>query len=228
LAQKLVDDLVAFLVVLIRHRRFLLLERIGEREKTKACPEIVRTNKGDSVYASESGDTNGTAEEEEAVDLNSMVGARIKELRDIRGITQNEMGRMLGHTDVYVSQIETGKRRIGLDLLEKIAVALDVSPLVFFKGVWQGEDASDQISSLTRRTEQLRSTVEDLLAAVKSLSEQRRVAAEPDPTTAAIAAASQALDPPVRQLLLEIANAIHANPSVLSRPGAISSNGEGS
>jgi len=155
------------------------------------------------------------------VDLNSVIGARIKEFRDNQGITQNEMGRMLGHTDVYISQIETGKRRIGLDLLEKIADALDVSPLIFFKDAWQGEEAVDQVAALIRRVDQLRATVDDLLVSVKDLNEQRRAALEPDPTTAAIAATSQSLDPPVRQLLLEIAHAIQANPTALTRTASI-------
>lgn len=152
------------------------------------------------------------------MDLNSAIGSRIKELRESQGVTQNELGRLIGHTDVYISQIETGKRRIGLDLLEKIARKLDVSPQYFFKDSWQSEDAVDQISTLLRRTDQLRGMMDEIRASVEELAEQRRRAAEPDPTTAAIAAASQSMDPPVRQLLLEIAHAIQANPSALLRP----------
>ncbi|MBW3622407.1 MAG: helix-turn-helix domain-containing protein [Armatimonadetes bacterium] len=157
------------------------------------------------------------------MDLNSVIGARIKEMRENRGITQNELGRMIGHTDVYISQIETGKRRIGLDLLEKIARTLEVSPPTFFRDSWQSEDSSDQISTLLRRTDQLRGLMDELRSSVQELAEQRRRAAEPDPTTAAIAAASQSMDPPVRQLLLEIANAIQANPTALLRTHALES-----
>jgi transcriptional regulator with XRE-family HTH domain len=151
------------------------------------------------------------------LDLSSAIGARIKELRESRSITQNEMGRTLGHTDVYISQIETGKRRIGLDLLEKIAKSLDVSPLIFFKDVWPEEEAMDGVALLTRRVDQLRNMVEDLTSSVQELSEQRRTAAEPDATTAAISAISQSLDPAARHLLLEIAHAMQANPSALNR-----------
>jgi transcriptional regulator with XRE-family HTH domain len=152
------------------------------------------------------------------VDLNSLTGNRIKELRESRGITQNELGRLIGHTDVYISQIETGKRRIGLDLLEKIARTLDVSPLFFFRDSWQSDESSDQMSTLLRRADQLRGIMDELHTSVRDLAEQRRRASEPDPTTAAIAAASLAMDPPVRQLLLEIAHAIQANPTALLRP----------
>ena len=161
------------------------------------------------------------------MDLNSVIGSRIKEIRENRSMTQNEMGRLLGHTDVYISQIETGKRRIGLDLLQKIAQALDVSPLIFFKDVWQGEEAVDQISTLIRRVDLLRQMTDDLAQSVRDLSEQRRAAAEPDSTSAAILTASQSLDAPLRQLLLEIAHAIKANPSALNRSSpveAVSSN----
>ena len=152
------------------------------------------------------------------MDLNSVIGGRIKELRENRGATQNEMGRVLGHTDVYISQIETGKRRIGLDLLEKIAKFLDVSPHSFFREAWHEEDSADGVTLLTRRADQIRGLMEDLTTSVQHLTEQRRAAAEPDSTTAAIAAIAQSLDPPIRQLLLEIAHAIQANPTLLQRP----------
>lgn len=155
------------------------------------------------------------------MDLNSVIGSRIKEVRENRSMTQNEMGRLLGHTDVYISQIETGKRRIGLDLLQKIAQVLDVSPLIFFKDVWQGEEAVDQISTLIRRVDVLRQMLDDLTHAVHDLAQQRRAAAEPDSTTAAIMTASQSLDAPLRQLLLEIAHAIKANPTALTRSNAM-------
>jgi transcriptional regulator with XRE-family HTH domain len=165
-------------------------------------------------------------EKERNVNLNSVVGSRIKELRDHRGITQSEMGRMLGHTDVYISQIETGKRRIGLDLLEKIAQSLDVSPLIFFNDPLRGEELNSQVSALTRRVEMLNAMTQDLLQTVKDLSEQRQPNVESDPATSEITAAALALDPISRELLLKIANAIRANPTA-APPLAFSSAEDG-
>ncbi len=149
------------------------------------------------------------------MDLNALVGSRIREYRESRNVTQNDLGRHLGHTDVYISQIETGKRRIGLDLLDKIAHVLDLSPLIFFQDANPTELDTDSGGALTRRVDQLQTLTEELVHSVKDLNERRRRASEPDPVTAAIAFVSQTLDPPVRLLLLEIARAIQANPTAL-------------
>lgn len=152
------------------------------------------------------------------MDLNSLVGARIKELRETKGITQMEMGRRLGHTDVYISQIETGKRRIGLDLLEKIADCLDTSPFSFFHESRHEDDDTEQMVLLVRRMDQVRSSVSDLDRNVRQLTEVRKAAADPDSITAGILSLVHSMDAPMRVLLLEIAQAIRANPSMIPTP----------
>jgi DNA-binding XRE family transcriptional regulator len=51
---------------------------------------------------------------------------RVKVLREHRGWTQAELAEKVGSDRLYISQIETGTRRGGLDLLGEIAAALEV------------------------------------------------------------------------------------------------------
>jgi len=53
-------------------------------------------------------------------------GARIRELRKIRGITQEQLAEHLGIEQKHVSLIEHGKSYPSLDRLTKIAEALQV------------------------------------------------------------------------------------------------------
>ena len=81
----------------------------------------------------------------------------IKELRQARGMTQDELANMAGITRPYLSQIERGDRRITNDLETKIAEAL---------GVEAG--ALVDISARGREDEEL------LLTAFRQLSEEQQ------------------------------------------------------
>ena len=51
---------------------------------------------------------------------------RIKVLREHRALTQAELGDAVGSDRLYISQLETGNRKGSIDMLQKIAAALDV------------------------------------------------------------------------------------------------------
>jgi DNA-binding XRE family transcriptional regulator len=51
---------------------------------------------------------------------------RIKVLREHRGMTQAELGTSIGSDRLYISQLETGVRGGSVDLLSRIAAALQV------------------------------------------------------------------------------------------------------
>jgi transcriptional regulator with XRE-family HTH domain len=51
---------------------------------------------------------------------------RIKVLREHRGLTQEALAAAVGSDRLYISQIERGVRKGGIDLLQKIAAAFDV------------------------------------------------------------------------------------------------------
>lgn len=52
--------------------------------------------------------------------------SRIKILREHRGLTQAQLGEKIDSDRLYVSQLETGVRKGSIDILQKIAAALDV------------------------------------------------------------------------------------------------------
>jgi transcriptional regulator with XRE-family HTH domain len=52
------------------------------------------------------------------------VGPLVERLRSEEGLTQAELARRLGTTQAAISKIETGRSVPGLDLLDRIAIAL--------------------------------------------------------------------------------------------------------
>ncbi len=60
-------------------------------------------------------------------------GARIKELRNKKGITQYQLAEMAGVDPKHLSHIETGRSFPKADLIEKFACALEVDYLEFFR-----------------------------------------------------------------------------------------------
>ena len=56
------------------------------------------------------------------------IGTRIKELRKKSGLTQKELGNILGITQQSIGQFENNKTSPRLDTVQKIADALNVTP----------------------------------------------------------------------------------------------------
>jgi transcriptional regulator with XRE-family HTH domain len=63
------------------------------------------------------------------------LGKRIKELRTTKGFTQVEMSAASGLGQAYLSRVEAGSKRVSIDSLESIAIALGVSLSELLKGV---------------------------------------------------------------------------------------------
>lgn len=59
-------------------------------------------------------------------DINKDVGFRIRQVREERGLTQEELAARADLHRAYIGQIECGEKNIGLVNLEKIAKALKV------------------------------------------------------------------------------------------------------
>jgi transcriptional regulator with XRE-family HTH domain len=70
-----------------------------------------------------------------AADLRSRLGTRLRELRDARELTQEELGERAGCTWHYVSSIERGRKGATTDTLAAIAAALDITLSELFVGV---------------------------------------------------------------------------------------------
>ncbi|MBV8518784.1 MAG: helix-turn-helix transcriptional regulator [Acidobacteria bacterium] len=61
-----------------------------------------------------------------------LVGARLRELRKSRGLSQEQLGHLCGLDRNYVGQIERGNRNPCLDNIVKLAKALGVTPADLF------------------------------------------------------------------------------------------------
>ncbi len=67
-------------------------------------------------------------------DIRKLLGARVRELRKERGLSQDELGNRCGMSDMEVGLIENGAKPIRCEDLVCLAVGLGVSPVAFFKG----------------------------------------------------------------------------------------------
>ena len=65
-------------------------------------------------------------------DIKANVGNRIRELRKIKGISQETLAGIADIDRTYMTSVENGKRNISIVNIEKIATALGVSIKDFF------------------------------------------------------------------------------------------------
>ncbi len=66
------------------------------------------------------------------MNLHTRIGARIHELRQVRGLTQQELAARAGLDPATFSKIESGRRNVTVDTLHLLLAALEVSPQHFF------------------------------------------------------------------------------------------------
>ncbi|WP_028042890.1 helix-turn-helix domain-containing protein [Candidatus Stoquefichus massiliensis] len=71
-------------------------------------------------------------------DINMKFGRRIKELRLIQNISQEELGFRCQLSKNYVSDVERGTRNVSLKAIEKFALGLKVPVYFLFK--WHEEE----------------------------------------------------------------------------------------
>ena len=64
--------------------------------------------------------------------LDAMLGARIRMLRDNRGVSQSALAERIGVSSQQVQKYERGINRVGAPRLARIASALDVPVADFF------------------------------------------------------------------------------------------------
>ncbi len=64
--------------------------------------------------------------------LKKKLGARIQEIRKSKGLTQDNLAEKIDMDKPNLSNIETGKRFLSADTLEKIVNALEVKPKDLF------------------------------------------------------------------------------------------------
>ena len=54
---------------------------------------------------------------------------RIRELRKSRGLTLQELAELVNSSNQQISQLETGRRRLNVDWLERLSKALECHPM---------------------------------------------------------------------------------------------------
>ena len=69
---------------------------------------------------------------ETILDLKEMIGSRIQEIRNKKGMTQDQLSEKVGISSKYLSSIERGKENPTLNTILKMARSLDVKPDEFF------------------------------------------------------------------------------------------------
>ena len=67
--------------------------------------------------------------------LQKQVGARLKALREERGLSQEALAGICNLHRTYIGLIERGERSLSIPTIELIARALEVSPAKLFEGV---------------------------------------------------------------------------------------------
>jgi transcriptional regulator with XRE-family HTH domain len=100
-----------------------------------------------------------------------LLGARIKELRKLCGISQEELAAGIGVDPKHVSRLEVGGSFPALDTLEKISQVLHVELKVFFEfqHLQADEEINKDLDLLFERARQRNKT--QLLRIVKALVE---------------------------------------------------------
>jgi transcriptional regulator with XRE-family HTH domain len=97
------------------------------------------------------------------------VGQRIRNLRKIQGLTQEELGERVQQPQSYIGAIERGEKNISLETLERIANALKVrvEELIKSGSVTEKEKLVVSIQTLLKdRTEQEIKLLQKLIADV--------------------------------------------------------------
>jgi len=79
----------------------------------------------------------------------SMIGARIRQLREQRGLSQGDIEQSAGLLRCYISRVENGRTVPSLETLERFAAALDVPLYRFF---YTGEEPPPAPNLTPRQT----------------------------------------------------------------------------
>ena len=69
-----------------------------------------------------------------APSINMLIGSRVRIKRTSRGMTEQELSKLLGIDRNNLAACEAGEERINANLLFRIAKLLDVRPDYFFRG----------------------------------------------------------------------------------------------
>jgi len=75
------------------------------------------------------------------------VGERLKELRQSRAMSQEQLAHIANITPAYLGQVERGTKNVTVRTLEKICSALNVSLAEFFDTAKNNNESIDEVGS---------------------------------------------------------------------------------
>lgn len=75
------------------------------------------------------------------MDVNGLIGRRIRRRRRLMGLTQQELGAACGVTFQQVQKYESAYTRVSVEMLWKLACALEVDMGYFFVGLTPANEA---------------------------------------------------------------------------------------
>lgn len=103
------------------------------------------------------------------------VGKRIRHRRWMVGMTQQQLGEIVGIKFQQIQKYETGMNRVSASRLWDIAAALDVPINFFFEGIEDGTAASEELPVETARGDLLADKEAlELVRSYYSIPEQQR------------------------------------------------------
>lgn len=95
------------------------------------------------------------------MDLKHYIGLQIRTARKAKGLTQEQMAGAIDRAVETISNIERGNTVAGLDLLERIAKALEKPLAEFFQGAEEVADLSARRAEMTIAARQLLTELSD-------------------------------------------------------------------
>ncbi len=77
-----------------------------------------------------------------------VIGARVREIRQVRGVTQGVLAKKLGISPQQLQKYESGANKISASRIEIVAAVLDVPVSVFFQ--MPGRGGKERLETLTQ------------------------------------------------------------------------------
>lgn len=78
--------------------------------------------------------------------IKELVGARVRELRKERGLSQEELAHLANLHPTYIGKLERGERNMSVESLEKAASALGLSLEQLFRHLQPEKDDEDSVT----------------------------------------------------------------------------------
>lgn len=84
-----------------------------------------------------------------------VIPSKIIALREAAGWSKNKLAKEAGISQAYVSQLESGQKQPGVDVLSRICSALGLSLVEFFSDVQQEESLSLEVRQIIEKVKNL-------------------------------------------------------------------------